>query len=102
LRLLVIYGAIEAADTFAFVLTLNWIVSVPCGREIAHGDELNCLSISVRRIIRTSTDDRMLNKAKTNSYAYAARSLNSAERIGGGFAADVASWCGTRADPPGG
>ena len=25
----VIYGAIEAADTFAFVLTLNSIVSVP-------------------------------------------------------------------------
>ena len=30
------YGAIEAADTFALVLTLNSIVSVPCVREIAH------------------------------------------------------------------
>jgi hypothetical protein len=30
-----IYGGIEAADTFAFALTLNSIVSVPWGREIA-------------------------------------------------------------------
>ena len=97
-----IYGAIEAADTFALVFTLNSIVSVPSDRENRACDELNCLSISVRRIIRTSTDDRMRNKAKTNIYSYAARSRNSAKRIVGGFSADVATWCGTRADPPGG
>jgi hypothetical protein len=31
-----IYGAIEGADTFVFVLTPDSIASVPCGREIAH------------------------------------------------------------------
>ncbi|HEY5777813.1 MAG TPA: TIR domain-containing protein [Terrimicrobiaceae bacterium] len=31
-----IYGAIEAADTFVFVLTPDSIASVVCGREIAH------------------------------------------------------------------
>jgi hypothetical protein len=31
-----IYGAIEAADTFVFVLRPDSIVSVPCGLEIAH------------------------------------------------------------------
>jgi hypothetical protein len=31
-----IYGAIEAADTFIFVLTPDSVASVVCGREIAH------------------------------------------------------------------
>jgi TIR domain len=31
-----IYGAIEAADTFVFVLTPESVASVVCGREIAH------------------------------------------------------------------
>ena len=31
-----IYGAIEAAHTFIFVLTPDSIASVVCGREIAH------------------------------------------------------------------
>ena len=31
-----IYGAIEAADTFVFVLTPDSVPSVVCGREIAH------------------------------------------------------------------
>src|SRR6266513_4579372 len=31
-----IYGAIEAADTFVFVLTPDSVASVICGREIAH------------------------------------------------------------------
>jgi hypothetical protein len=31
-----IYGAIEAADTFLFVLTSDSVASVNCGREIAH------------------------------------------------------------------
>src|SRR5437899_1429944 len=31
-----IYGAIEAADTFVFVLTPDSVVSVACGHEIAH------------------------------------------------------------------
>ena len=31
-----IYGAIEAADTFIFVLTPDSVASVPCGHEIAH------------------------------------------------------------------
>src|SRR5580692_9185723 len=31
-----IYGAIEAADTFIFVLTPESVASVVCGREIAH------------------------------------------------------------------
>ncbi len=31
-----IYAAIEAADTFVFVLTSESIASVVCGREIAH------------------------------------------------------------------
>jgi tetratricopeptide (TPR) repeat protein len=31
-----IYGAIEGADTFVFVLTPNSVASVVCGREIAH------------------------------------------------------------------
>src|SRR5207237_9589488 len=31
-----IYGAIEAADGFVFVLTPNSVASIPCGREIAH------------------------------------------------------------------
>jgi hypothetical protein len=29
-----IYGAIEGADTFVFVLTPDSIASVPCGREV--------------------------------------------------------------------
>jgi hypothetical protein len=44
----------------------------------------------------------MLNKAKTNIYAYDALLRNSAEPIRGTLAADVATWCGTRSDPPGG
>ena len=56
--------------------------------------------ISVRRIIGISTEDRMLNKAKTKSYAYPARSRNSVELIGGRFPAGLASWRGTRAGPP--
>src|SRR6266496_4194702 len=31
-----IYGAIEGADTFVFVLTPDSVASVPCGHEIAH------------------------------------------------------------------
>ena len=31
-----IYGAIEGADTFVFVLTPDSVASVVCGREIAH------------------------------------------------------------------
>src|SRR5436190_5961877 len=31
-----IYGAIEAADTFVFVITPHSVASVVCGREIAH------------------------------------------------------------------
>ena len=31
-----IYGAIEGADTFVFVLTPDSVVSEVCGREIAH------------------------------------------------------------------
>src|SRR4029077_9790004 len=31
-----IYGAIEAADTFVFILTPDSVVSVACGHEIAH------------------------------------------------------------------
>ena len=31
-----IYGAIEAADTFVFVLTPDSVASVVCGHEIAH------------------------------------------------------------------
>src|SRR6266704_1210715 len=31
-----IYGAIERADTFVFVLTPDSVASVPCGHEIAH------------------------------------------------------------------
>lgn len=31
-----IYGAIEAVDTFVFVLTPDSVASVICGREIAH------------------------------------------------------------------
>src|ERR1700730_3097518 len=36
-----IYGAIEAADTFIFVLTPDSVVSVVCRREIAHAAEHN-------------------------------------------------------------
>src|SRR5881396_296881 len=31
-----IYGAIEGADTFVFVLTPDSVASIVCGREIAH------------------------------------------------------------------
>ena len=31
-----IYGGIEAADGFVFVLTPDSVASIPCGREIAH------------------------------------------------------------------
>src|SRR5213596_458237 len=36
-----IYGAIEAAETFVFVLTPNSIASTLCGREIAHATAHN-------------------------------------------------------------
>src|SRR6476469_131740 len=36
-----IYAAIEATDTFVFVLTPDSVASVVCGREIAHAEAHN-------------------------------------------------------------
>src|SRR5438874_3269573 len=36
-----IYGAIEGADSFVFVLTPDSVASIPCSREIAHAATCN-------------------------------------------------------------
>jgi WD40 repeat protein len=44
-----IYGAIESADTFIFVLTPDSVASVVCGREIAHAAEHNKRMVPIVR-----------------------------------------------------
>jgi hypothetical protein len=68
-----IYGAIEGADTFIFVLTPDSVASIPLRARDCACDELSSISICRRRILRTLTEDRMPNKAKAIVYRRAAR-----------------------------
>jgi hypothetical protein len=49
-----IYGAIEGADTFVFVLTPDSVASVVCGREIAHAAAHNKRMVPI--VARTVND----------------------------------------------
>jgi TIR domain/WD domain, G-beta repeat len=58
-----IYGAIESADTFVFVLTPDSVASVPCGREIAHAAANNKRMVPiVAREVNTDTVPEALAK----------------------------------------
>jgi len=58
-----IYGAIEAADTFIFVLTPDSVASVPCSHEIAHAAAHNKRMVPiVARDVRADTVPEPLAK----------------------------------------
>ena len=58
-----IYGAIEGADTFVFVLTPDSVASVSCGREIAHAAANNKRMVPiVAREVNTDTVPEALAK----------------------------------------
>src|SRR6266576_2259605 len=58
-----IYGAIEGADTFVFVLTPDYVASIPCGREIAHAAANNKRMVPiVAREVKADTVPEALAK----------------------------------------
>jgi tetratricopeptide (TPR) repeat protein len=58
-----IYGAIEGADTFIFVLTPDSIASIPCGREIEHAAAQNKRMVPiVAREVNANTVPEALRK----------------------------------------
>src|SRR6267378_181267 len=58
-----IYGAIEGADSFIFVLTPDSIASIPCGREIAHAAAQNKRMVPiVAREVNSDTVPEALRK----------------------------------------
>jgi hypothetical protein len=58
-----IYGAIEGADTFIFVLTPDSVASIPCRREIAHAAAQNKRMVPiVAREVNADTVPEALRK----------------------------------------
>src|SRR5439155_19763000 len=64
-----IYGAIERADTFVFVLTPDSVASVPCGHEIVHAAAHNKRMVPiVAREVNADTVPEALRKLNWISY----------------------------------
>ena len=60
-----IYGAIEGADTFIFILTPDSVASVVCGREIAHAATHNKRMVPiVAQEVNADTVPEALRKLK--------------------------------------
>jgi len=62
-----IYGAIEGADTFVFVLTPDSVASAVCGREIAHAAAENKRMVPiVAREVNANTVPEALWKSRNS------------------------------------
>ena len=62
-----IYGAIEGADTFVFVLTPDSVASAVCGREIAHAAAQNKRMVPiVAREVNANTVPEALWKSRNS------------------------------------